>query len=82
MLTRQTEEFGLGWYLAKAGAFRFQHGGGNAGYRCHLTLSVEQGDGFVIMTNSDAGEKVIDEVFHAIGVAYGWFSENASPFRR
>jgi len=51
---------------------RFQHGGGNEGYRCFLVLSVESGDGLVIMTNSDSGEALIDEIFTAIAAAYGW----------
>jgi CubicO group peptidase (beta-lactamase class C family) len=72
MLTRQVGDFGLGWYLPSAGTFRFQHGGGNAGYRCHLVLSVEYGSGVAIMTNGDAGEDVINELFTAIGRAYGW----------
>jgi CubicO group peptidase (beta-lactamase class C family) len=72
MLTRQIDDFGLGLYLPSAGVFRFQHGGGNAGYRCHLVLSVETGDGVVIMTNGDSGGKVINEVFEAIAFAYVW----------
>jgi CubicO group peptidase (beta-lactamase class C family) len=72
MLTRQIDDFGLGFSLPSEGIFRFQHGGSNAGYRCHLVLSVESGDGVVIMTNGNSGEKVINEVFQAIALAYGW----------
>lgn len=72
MLTRQIDDFGLGLYLPSDGIFRFQHGGANAGYRCHMVLSVEIPDGVVIMTNSDSGEQVINEVFQAIAHAYGW----------
>jgi len=63
MLTRQIEDFGLGVSLPSAGVFRFQHSGGNAGYRCFMVLSVVSPDGVVIMTNSDSGEPLIREIF-------------------
>lgn len=72
MLTRQIDDFGLGVALPSAGVFRFQHSGGNAGYRCMMVLSVEGSDGVVIMTNSDSGEQLIWEVFEVIAQAYGW----------
>jgi len=72
MLTRQTDDFGLGFSLPSAGVFRFQHSGGNAGYRCFMVLSVEVPDGVVIMTNGDSGEQLIWEVFEVIAHAYGW----------
>jgi hypothetical protein len=72
MLTRQVNDFGLGFLLPSQGIFRFAHGGSNVGYRCHLVLSVDIPDGVVIMTNGDSGEKVINEVFQAIAFAYGW----------
>ncbi len=74
MLTRQIGDFGLGLALPSAGVFRFQHSGGNAGYRCFMVLSVESPDGVVIMTNSDSGEPLIWEVFQAIAQAYGWIA--------
>jgi CubicO group peptidase (beta-lactamase class C family) len=74
MLTRQIEEFGLGLSLPSSGVFRFQHSGGNAGYRCFMVLSVESPEGVVIMTNSDSGERLIWEVFEAIADAYGWIA--------
>jgi CubicO group peptidase (beta-lactamase class C family) len=72
MLTRQIDDFGLGFYLPSSGAARFQHGGGNAGYRCFAVLSVDGGDGAVIMTNGDNGEPLIWDVYKMIGRAYGW----------
>jgi len=74
MLTRQIDDFGLGFYLPSGGVFRFQHGGSNAGYRCHFVLSIDSADGVVIMTNGDSGEKVINAVFQAIAIAYGWIA--------
>lgn len=74
MLTRQIDEFGLGVSLPRAGVFRFQHSGGNAGYRCFMVLSIDNPDGVVIMTNSDAGEPLIWKIFDAIAHAYGWIA--------
>jgi CubicO group peptidase (beta-lactamase class C family) len=72
MLTRQIDDFGLGLSLPGQGVFRFQHSGGNGGYRCLMVLSVEVPDGVVIMTNGDSGEPLNWEVFHVIAHAYGW----------
>ena len=72
MLTRQIDDFGLGISLPGEGVYRFQHSGGNAGYRCHMVLSIDNPDGVVIMTNGDAGEPLIFEVFELIAHAYGW----------
>jgi len=72
MLSRQIDEFGLGLSLPRAGVFRFQHSGGNTGYRCFMVLSVTNPEGVVIMTNGDNGEDVIWEIFEAIAEAYGW----------
>ncbi len=72
MLTRELGDYGLGFALPSAGVFQFQHGGSNAGYRCGLLLSVESGDGVVIMTNSDSAEPLMGEVISEIATAYGW----------
>ncbi len=72
MLTRQLSDYGLGFAVPSAGVFRFQHGGGNEGYRCFLVLSVETGDGVAVMTNGDSGEVLFQAIIAAIGAAYGW----------
>ena len=72
MLTRQLDDYGLGFAVPSAGVFRFQHGGGNEGYRCFLVLSVESGDGVAVMTNGDSGEVLFKAIIAAIGAAYGW----------
>ena len=72
MLTREGGEFGLGLFLPREGVARFQHGGANLGYRCFLVLGIESGDGIAIMTNSDLGQALIDEVLGAVAAAYGW----------
>jgi CubicO group peptidase (beta-lactamase class C family) len=72
MLTRQIDDFGLGLSLPGMGVFRFQHSGGNAGYRCFMVLSIEDPGGVVIMTNGNSGEQLIWKTFELIGHAYGW----------
>jgi CubicO group peptidase (beta-lactamase class C family) len=73
MLTRQLGDMGLGLALPGAGVPRFQHGGGNGGYRCHMVLSIAPPpSGFVIMTNGDSGEPLIWDLFDLIAEAYGW----------
>jgi CubicO group peptidase (beta-lactamase class C family) len=72
MLSRQIDDFGLGISLPSAGVFRIQHAGGNSGYRCFMVLSVDHPEGVVIMTNSNAGEKLIWKIFELIAHAYGW----------
>ena len=72
MLTRQVGNFGLGFVIPAKGVPRFQHGGANLGFICFLVLSVESGDGVVIMTNGDSGGALINVIFPAIAAAYGW----------
>lgn len=64
---------GLGPFIANRGKVRqFSHNGGNAGFRCDLVGLLEKGDGAVVMTNSDAGMPLVDEILKSIGAAYGW----------
>jgi CubicO group peptidase (beta-lactamase class C family) len=72
MLTRQIGEYGLGLSLPNWGVPRFQHSGGNDGYRCHMVLSIEVPDGFVIMTNGDSGEELIWDIFTILARSYNW----------
>src|SRR6185295_15081344 len=56
MLTPVTGQQGLGPQLGGSPARRFfSHGGANEGYRCML-VAYEDGEGAVVMTNSDAGD--------------------------
>jgi CubicO group peptidase (beta-lactamase class C family) len=48
----------------------FTHGGSNAGYKC-LILVYEDGEGAVIMTNSDKGE-LLGEIMRTVAHVYGW----------
>ena len=67
------EQTGQGWY--------FSHSGGNWGFRCHLLAHVRKGYGVVIMTNSDNGEAVFDEIEARVAAAYGWDRLDKPIFR-
>ena len=49
----------------------FTHNGGNEGYRC-LFVAYEDGEGAVVMTNSDSGGVLMVEVMRSIASAYAW----------
>jgi CubicO group peptidase (beta-lactamase class C family) len=74
MLTPGIEDFGLGLFLGeKADARRsFYHGGGNEGIRNMMFAYTSTGQGAIVMTNSDNGQALIDEVLRAIAREYGW----------
>jgi CubicO group peptidase (beta-lactamase class C family) len=48
----------------------FQHGGANAGYRCHMVGYVERPLAIAIMTNSDVGDRIFEPVVEAVLAAY------------
>ncbi len=73
MLTAGTGGWGLGPQLGGSGdSLHFQHGGANEGFRCEFIGSVTGGRGAVVMTNSDAGSLIVNEILLAIGDVYGW----------
>jgi len=73
MLTPQVGGWGLGFALAGEGASaRFSHGGANEGFRCLLVAFKDTGQGAVVMTNSDRGSALVDEVLRSIAKEYGW----------
>ena len=49
----------------------FTHGGANAGFQCDL-VAYDNGDGAVIMTNSDRGGQLADEIVRTIAYEYKW----------
>ncbi|MEX2299564.1 MAG: serine hydrolase domain-containing protein [Bryobacterales bacterium] len=73
MLSKQFKGSGLGVGLSGEGktAF-FAHGGGNEGFRCFLAAGVANGQGAVIMTNSDNGDALARELLRAIAAEYDW----------
>ena len=71
MLTRQKDDWGLGFALPQGQKARFAHGGQNAGYSCDLQVYAD-GPGLVVMTNSDGGEFLIQELLRAVAKEYSW----------
>jgi hypothetical protein len=74
MLTPQAKgPVGIGfWVEGEGDRQRFEHGGGNEGFRCRLLGYAEQGLGAVVMTNADAGWILVQEVLGAIAREYRW----------
>ncbi|MEO8449186.1 MAG: serine hydrolase domain-containing protein [Gemmatimonadota bacterium] len=73
MLTVQSGGVGIGPFLEKSGrAFRFGHGGDNAGFHSEAWMFPETGQGAVVVTNGDNGQALIAEILYAVGAEYGW----------
>lgn len=51
---------------------RFGHGGANEGFRAIMTGFLDLDEGAVIMTNSDNGGQLANELLGTIALAYGW----------
>ena len=60
----EIEKDGEGWY--------FTHSGSNWGFQCDLYAHRLKGYGFAIMTNSDSGGYLIQEIRRRVALAYGW----------
>jgi len=72
MLTPVYDQQALGLVIGGAPSRRyFNHGGSNAGYRCYL-VACEDGDGAIVMTNSDSGDALIGQSVRTIAREYGW----------
>ncbi len=73
MLTVQKGVAGIGPMLHNTGrAFYFEHGGANEGYRCQVLYFPETGQGAAVMTNSDAGGSLAQEMLYALAAEYQW----------
>lgn len=73
MLTKQAHgKFGLGPEISMDNtSLCFSHGGKNVGFQC-LFMGFNNGKGAVIMTNSNKGASLIDEIIPSIAEAYEW----------
>ena len=62
----------LGVFIDKKGNEKyFQRGGANEGFRCQYYGSFENGNGVVVMVNSDNGG-ILNEVINSVAGVYGW----------
>jgi CubicO group peptidase (beta-lactamase class C family) len=73
MLTRQIGVWGLGFGLESPdGKPTFGHGGANEGFRCNIETYTDSGQGLAVMTNSDSGGELTQEIFRSVAKEYGW----------
>jgi CubicO group peptidase (beta-lactamase class C family) len=74
MLTRQAENYGLGFWIEGEGEnFWFTHSGSNRGYQSTFIMSAKKGQGAVVLTNGfPVGYGLATEIVRAIAREYGW----------
>ncbi|MEX0675502.1 MAG: serine hydrolase domain-containing protein [Pirellulales bacterium] len=73
MLTAEKGTYGLGLAVRGEGeALAFSHGGANEGYRCLMIAYPATGQGLAIMTNSDTGGAMFNDVVKLVGELYQW----------
>ena len=71
MLTPDEDNWGLGPAISEDGE-RFRHGGSNQGFRSTFAAAIDGDDGVFVMTNSDAGSPLANEIAITVAEAYGW----------
>ena len=75
-----SESMGLGWALARHGSTVYlNHGGGNPGFSSYLIFHPTAGYGVAILTNSDNGGPLAQEIVLSVAQEYGW--EGIQPQR-
>jgi CubicO group peptidase (beta-lactamase class C family) len=73
MLTGQMGDYGLGLILQGEGEdLAFSHGGDNAGYGSFFFAYARRGQGVAVMTNSENGHYLYNEILRSVGVVYDW----------
>jgi len=73
MLTKEKGSYGLGVSIGEtAGIKSFAHGGSNEGFTCILVAHIDTAKGAVVMTNSDNGPPLFNEILRAIAHEYNW----------
>lgn len=73
MLASHIGHWGLGIGVEGQGKdMAFSHGGSNVGFRGQFIMFPETGMGAAVMTNSDNGSPLCDEILRSISAEYGW----------
>lgn len=73
LLTRDLGEYGLGFFVENLGdRTSFSHSGANVGFRAQIYGYTRSGQGVVVMTNSDGGAALIEEILCSIAAEYHW----------
>lgn len=76
------EKAALGFFMeTHLGVPYFHHEAGNPGFAGMFCGSMEDGNGLVVLINSDQGEAIFEEVKEAVGQAYQWkgFEKKMDP---
>jgi len=82
MLEQGIGGWGLGVQILESDNNKaFLHGGSNRGFQCKLFAYVHKGRGAAVMTNSDNGEKIVNEVLRSIAYVYGWPNYKSKPVK-
>ena len=71
MLRPNADDWGQGPAISEDGE-RFRHGGSNAGFRSTFAAYIDGEDGVFVMTNSDAGSPLANEIAVTVADVYGW----------
>ncbi|WP_165867399.1 serine hydrolase domain-containing protein [Paenibacillus pinisoli] len=79
MFTPVMNRYGLGFLIISNEDHELiTHGGTNIGYQSNFYMNRKSGDGIVILTNSDSGNKMIQEVINQI---VKWENINQSSYK-
>jgi CubicO group peptidase (beta-lactamase class C family) len=80
MVTPRQKGYALGFGIEEEGRSKyFTHGGSNEGFRALLYASENRGYGAIVMTNSDNGQPLIQEIVRAIAATYYWEGYQIDP---
>ncbi len=83
MLRKQIDRQGLGPGLGESeDTLTFGHGGANEGYRCQIFAYAESGPGIAVMTNSDNGGGLVQEIIRGFSDYYNWSTYKAATRTR
>jgi CubicO group peptidase (beta-lactamase class C family) len=73
MMRPVLDDYGLGLGISGTGReTRFGHGGSNVGFRCTFMAFKDSASGVVVMTNSDRGSEILQDIVRAVAREYGW----------
>jgi len=78
MLRVRKDDYALGLRIEEP---YFTHGGADEGFRALLYAHKTKGYGIALMTNSDAGMELMNEVLRAVGTACAWDEFQAAPLK-
>lgn len=73
-MTPVKEDAGLGTFInsrVTGSSKYFNHNGGNEGFTCTSVGSLSEGNGVVVMVNSDNGA-IIEEIVNSVATVYNW----------